>query len=71
MKYLIQKSEDPGWWVVADTENLVVLKFKEHKFNDTQQVTLLEDCSLSALQMARVMRKMGDRMATHHIDKVF
>ena len=30
MKYLIQKSETPGWWVVTDTENLVVLKFQEH-----------------------------------------
>ena len=29
MKYTIQESEEPGWWVVTDTENLVVLKFQE------------------------------------------
>lgn len=38
MKYTIQESKDPGWWVVTDTENLVVLKFQEHKFNETQMV---------------------------------
>ena len=49
MKYTIQESKDPGWWVVTDTENLVVLKFQEHQFNGTQKVTMLEDCQLSAL----------------------
>ena len=71
MKYLIQQSEEPGWWVVTDTENLVVLKFQEHKFNETQKVTLLEECNLSALQIARIMREMGDWVASHHIDKAF
>ena len=71
MKYIIQKSETPGWWVVTDTENLVVVKFQEHKFNETQQVTMLEECNLSALQIARVMREMDDWVAAHHIDKVF
>ena len=60
MKYLIQESKDPGWWVVTDTENLAVLKFQEHRFNETQMVTMLEDCNLSALQLARVMREMAD-----------
>ena len=66
MKYTIQESKDPGWWVVTDTENLVVLKF-----NETQKVTMLEDCNLSALQLARVMREMADWVAQHHIDKAF
>ena len=71
MKYIIQKSETPGWWVVTDTENLVVLKLQEHRFNETQKVTMLEECNLSALQVARIMREMGDWVARHHIDKVF
>ena len=66
MKYTIQESKEPGWWVVTDTENLVVLKF-----NETQMVTMLEDCHLSALQLARIMREMSDWVAAHHIDKVF
>lgn len=71
MKYLIQQSEEPGWWVVTDTENLVVLKFQEHRFNEPQKVTMLEDCNLSALQIASIMREMGDWVAAHHIDKAF
>lgn len=71
MKYTIQESQDEGWWVVTDTENLVVLKFQEHKFNETQMVTMLEDCNLSVLQLARIMREMSDWVASHHIDKVF
>lgn len=30
MKYQLQESKDPGWWVVTDTQ--------EHKFNETQMV---------------------------------
>jgi hypothetical protein len=71
MKYTLQESKEPGWWVVTDTENLVVLKFQEHKFNETQMVTMLEDCQLSALQLARIMREMADWMAAHHIEKAF
>lgn len=29
MKYQLQESKEPGWWIVTDTENLVVLKFQE------------------------------------------
>lgn len=71
MKYQLQKSKEPEWWVLTDTENLVVLKFQEHKFNDTQMATMLEDCQLTALQLARIMREMGDWMAAHHINLVF
>lgn len=45
MKYTIQESKEPGWWVVTGTENL------------------------SALQLARIMREIGDWVAQHHIDK--
>jgi hypothetical protein len=71
MKYTIQESKEPGWWVVTDTENLVVVKFKEHEYNETQQTTMLEDCHLSVMQIARVAREMADWIAAHHIDKVF
>ena len=71
MKYKLQKSQDPGWWVITDTENLVVLKLQEHKFNETQMATMLEDCHLSALQLARIMREMSDWVAAHDINKVF
>lgn len=72
MRYILQASNDtPGWWVVTDTENKVVVKFKDHEFNDTQKVTLLEDCHLSALQAARIMRELSDWLAAEHYDKAF
>ena len=71
MKYIMQVSETPGWWVLTDTVNKVVIRFEQHKFNATQQVTMLEDCSLSALQVARVLREMGDWAVQQHSDKVF
>ena len=32
---LEQSTEQPGWLVLTDTENLVVIRFQEHQFNDT------------------------------------
>lgn len=71
MNYIMQKSEQPGWWVATDKENGIVIKFKEHAFNETQKVTILEECSCSALQLARFMREMGEWVARDHPDKAF
>ena len=71
MKYIIQKSSTPDWWVVTDTENLVVLEFKEHEYNETQRATMLEDSNLTVLQLARVMREIGDWIAQNHMEKAF
>ena len=60
MKYIIKESETPGWWVVTDTDNLVVIRFKEHEFNETQEVTLLEESAVSPMAIPRIMREMGD-----------
>jgi len=70
-RFILEKSQDlPGWWVLTDAENLVVLKFKEHEFNESQQVTFIdEDKSviekLGAQGIAEVLREMGDYMFTH------
>ena len=70
-RFILEKSQGlPGWWVLTDTENLVVLKFKEHEFNESQQVTFIdEDKSviekLGAQGIAEVLREMGDYMFTH------
>ena len=72
-RYIIQKSEvKAGWWVCTDTEHGIVVKWEEHRFNDTQRVTLLEDNQHpKALLIARLMREMGDWLAVHHREKVF
>ena len=70
-RFKLEKSQDlPGWWVLTDTENLIVIKFKEHKFNETQKITHLENDQdvirkLGSQGIARVLREMGDYMFSH------
>ncbi|MDO5525668.1 MAG: DNA breaking-rejoining protein [Prevotella sp.] len=62
-------SEHPGWWVLADTENNIVIRWQEHRFNDTQKVSVLNDTEITehtATDLARIMREMGDYIARHH-----
>lgn len=70
-RFRLEKSQDlPGWWVLTDTENLVVIKFKEHEYNESQQVTFIDDDKsvtekLGTQGISRVLREMGDYMFTH------
>lgn len=70
-RFKLEKSQDlPGWWVLTDTENLVVIKFKEHEFNETQKITHLDNdqeviSRLGVQGIAEVLREMGDYMFTH------
>ena len=71
-RFLIQKSEKPNHWVVTDTVNNIVCVFENHKFNDTQQFTLLEDVRhLDVLELAKSPREMGDWLRENHYGKVF
>lgn len=77
-RFILQKSQDlPGWWVLTDTENEIVVKFKDKDFNGTQKVTPLNDDSVilakagGAQGFARVMREIGDYVARHHGDIAF
>jgi hypothetical protein len=57
-KYKIEPSQSkPNHWVVTDVENLIVVFFENHKFNETQEVTLLENYHLTATNAARIMRE--------------
>lgn len=36
-RFKLEKSKiDEDWWVITDTDNLVVIKFKEHMFDETK-----------------------------------
>ena len=77
-KYILEKSKDlPGWWVLTDIENEIVVRFKDKDFNGTQKVTPLNDDSATLAKvggaegLARVMREMGDWVAAHHGSKCF
>ena len=61
----------PGWWVLTDVDSLVVIQFEEHRFNETQKVTILEDSKFNGSpdyvsnELARVLASMGDYMYSH------
>lgn len=79
MKYLIQQSStQPNGWVLTDTENLVVVRFEDGKFNDTQKVSILDDSRLKDLpaseiaeKCAKIMQELGTWAARHHGSKLF
>lgn len=70
-RFKLEKSkEQPGWWVLTDTKNLVVIKFEEHKYNETQKVYLLKESEMISspdieTKLARIMREIGEYMYTH------
>ena len=77
-RFIIQESQDlPGWCVLTDTENEIVVKFKDKDFNGTQKVTPLNDDNVTLAKvggahgLARVMGEIGDYVARHHGDIAF
>ena len=72
-KYLLRKSDKrPLGWTLTDTENQIVCRFTEGQFNETQQITLLEDADpRMVMEMPRIMREMADWLAQNHYELVF
>lgn len=66
-RFILQPSQDEGFWVATDKEKGIVVKFEEHKFNETQQTTLLEDADASDFMgLARAMQELGDWLSREH-----
>lgn len=70
-KYIIQKSTHPNKWVLTDKCNSIVVTFEDGKFNETQKVTLLDDTRLTANELAKVMRELGEWAVRYHSSKCF
>nr|DAT11528.1 MAG TPA: hypothetical protein [Caudoviricetes sp.] len=70
-KYIIQKSTHPNKWVLTDTTNKIVVTFEDGAFNSTQKVTMLDDTQLTANELAKVMRKLGEWAVKYHSSKCF
>jgi len=70
-RFIIQTSDKPNHWVCTDTENGIVCVFENHKFNDTQKFTVLEDIKPDAAIIAKAVREMADWLRENHYDKVF
>ena len=72
-KYVIQKSNtQPNGWVLTDTEEGIVVRFEDGKYNETQKVTIIDDKpNPSAAKLARVMREIGEWAVKYHSSKCF
>lgn len=68
-------TQQNGWWAVTDTENLIVVRFREHQFNETQQVTVLDESKFApisaatATQVAHIMCEIADWLRANHYKK--
>ena len=71
-RFVLEKSQElPGWWVLTDTENMVVIRFKENDFNNSQKVTILGEKQevldkLGVNGLARAFREMADYLSINH-----
>lgn len=72
-RFIIQPSQEPGFWVATDTEHNIVVKFREHQFNETQEVTLLNNETFSsseeAMKYATYLRELTDWIRDNHYEK--
>lgn len=66
MDCTLQKSEHPGWWVLTDRASMTVIRFQEHRFNETQKVSFLEEEKLNPMAVPRIMREMGEWLYKNH-----
>lgn len=76
MRFKVERSNEEGWWVITDLLHKVVIRWEEHRFNDNQKVTFLDDDKdvidrLGADGIARVMTEIADWLFSHHYSKVF
>lgn len=67
---LERSTKQENGWVLTDTENMIVVTFEEHKFNDTQKVTLLDGNDVAsmdeAMKRVRALREMADWLSINH-----
>lgn len=40
---LKRSTERPGWWILADRDNLIVIRFEDKRYNETKEVIFLID----------------------------
>lgn len=70
MRYTLQESDTPGWWVATDTEYLIVARFRVGDFNSSQQITLIDESLINPATLPRLLRELGDWLAATHPDKI-
>ena len=68
-RFRLEKSKDTlGVWVLTDTENLIVARFKDGDFNGSLKISFIDDnAPVDASQIAKAMREMGTWISVHHL----
>ena len=67
--YAMQTSATrPGWWVVTDRKNNVVVQFEQGRFNETAKVTPLYDFPKEPIGVATILREIGEYVALYHAE---
>jgi hypothetical protein len=74
-RFNLQRSNrQQGWWVCTDKVHNIVCRFVEHKFNDTQDFTLLNGETFEtvdeALAQVTYLREMTDWLVENHHNKL-
>ncbi len=67
-RFLLQKSEIKGNYIVTDVENEIVCHFEAGNFEKSQKFTFLKDKQHSNL--ATIMREFGEFLSENHIDLI-
>lgn len=73
-RFILQPSQEQGFWVATDKDNGIVVKFREHQFNETQQVTLLNGDTFKsaeeAMKLVTYIREIADWLRNNHYNRV-
>lgn len=71
MRYILQKSVQPNYWVCTDTLFKIVCIFENKNFNENQKFEILEDFdAANYMQLAEIAREMADWLRANHYNKV-
>lgn len=71
-RFKLEKSVHPGKWVCTDIVNGIVCVFEEHRLNDTQKFTVLDDVKQSdTSKLISIANEMGEWLRNNHYDKIF
>lgn len=66
-RYDLRPSEEKnGWWVVTDKENLFLVRFETHRYNETAQILPIEEFPLDAQKVATMLREVAEWLMTYH-----
>jgi hypothetical protein len=70
-RYKMERKSETVWFV-TDKLYLICAEFEEHKFNETQKFTTLNDLNEDIFPaLPRIAREMAEWLRENHYNKVF